>query len=104
MGSSPSPSRRSTSSHPNSGNKGQTIMPVNRSGALALLAGGVLATTRPAAAQADLPLVRIGTDPIDSFGEAYFGADRGIFRDNGVNVQVNTFANGSTIVQGVAGG
>jgi NitT/TauT family transport system substrate-binding protein len=79
-------------------------MTINRSAALALLAGGVLAVTRPAAAQTALPLVRIGTDPIDSFGEAYFGDDRGIFRDNGVNVQVNTFANGSTIIQGVAAG
>ena len=55
-------------------------MPINRTSALALLAGGVLAATRPAAAQADLPLVRVGADPIDSFGEAYFGAERGSFR------------------------
>jgi len=79
-------------------------MMLPRSSALALLAGGVLAGMQPAGAQADLPVVRIGSDPIDSFGEAYFGDARGIFRDNGVNVQISTFANGSTIVQGVIAG
>lgn len=79
-------------------------MTMQRSSALALLAGAVLATTRRAGAQTDLPTVRIGSDPIDSFGEAYFGDDRGIFRENGVNVAISTFANGATIVQGVISG
>ncbi|MGA2394446.1 MAG: ABC transporter substrate-binding protein [Candidatus Lustribacter sp.] len=79
-------------------------MTMQRSSALALLAGAVLAARRPAGAQADLPTVRIGSDPIDSFGEAYFGDERGIFRDNGVNVAISTFANGATIVQGVISG
>jgi NitT/TauT family transport system substrate-binding protein len=77
---------------------------MQRSRALALLTGAVLAAPRSAAAQADLPSVRIGSDPIDSFGEAYFGDERGIFRDNGVNVAISTFANGATIVQGVISG
>jgi NitT/TauT family transport system substrate-binding protein len=75
-----------------------------RAAALALVAGGMLAGTRAASAQATLPIVRIGTDPIDSFGEAYYGDERGIFRDNGINPQVTTLANGSTIVQAVISG
>ena len=75
-----------------------------RSSALALLAGGVLAAARPADAQAAPATVRIGTMSIDPFGETYFGVDRGIYHDNGIDAQLSTLPNGSTIVQSVLGG
>ncbi len=75
-----------------------------RGAALALIAGGVLAGVRPAGAQTDLPVVRIGAMSIDAFGEAYYGTDRGFFQDAGINPQVSTLPNGSTIIQSVLGG
>jgi NitT/TauT family transport system substrate-binding protein len=77
---------------------------LRRNAALALVAGGVLAAGRPAAAQADLPVVRIGTNSNDSLGEAYYGAESGTFRAAGINVQVTTTPNGSTTTQAVVAG
>jgi NitT/TauT family transport system substrate-binding protein len=77
---------------------------LRRSTALALVGGSVLAAVRPAAAQTDLPVVRIGTNPSDSLGEPYYGSEHGIFRDNGINAQVTTLANGSTTLQAVVSG
>lgn len=76
---------------------------MRRRTALALAAGGVLATRVRAFAQ-DQPVVRIATNPVDSLGEPYYGSERGIFRDNGVNAQVTTLSNGSTNVQAVIAG
>lgn len=76
---------------------------MHRKMALALVAGGVLTSRVPAFAQ-DLPVVRIATNPVDSLGEPYYGSDRGIFRDNGVNAQVTTLSNGSTNMQAVIAG
>jgi len=41
---------------------------------------------------------------IDAMGEAYYGADRGFFHDNGVNAAVTTLSNSSAIVQSVLAG
>ncbi|HEY5340557.1 MAG TPA: ABC transporter substrate-binding protein [Candidatus Aquilonibacter sp.] len=75
-----------------------------RSTALALLGGAVLATARAAGAQTAPATVRIGTMSIDPFGETYFGVDQGIYRNNGIDAQLSTLPNGSTIVQSVLGG
>jgi NitT/TauT family transport system substrate-binding protein len=77
---------------------------IPRSAALALVAGGILATTCLASAQTALPTVRIGTMSIDPFGETYFGVDQGIYHSNGIDAQLSTLPNGSTIVQSVLGG
>jgi NitT/TauT family transport system substrate-binding protein len=79
-----------------------SVMP--RSTALTLLAGGLVAATRPAAAQSTPADVRIGTMSLDPFGEAYYGVERGFFRDNGINATLTTLGNGSTIIQAVLGG
>ena len=76
---------------------------MHRKTALALVAGGVLASRIPAAAQ-DLPVVRIASNPVDSLGEPYYGTERGIFHDSGVNAQVTTLSNGSTNMQAVIAG
>jgi NitT/TauT family transport system substrate-binding protein len=77
---------------------------IRRSAALALVAAGVLAATRAARAQAVPTTVRIGTMSLDPFGETYFGVDQGIYRNNGIDAQLSTLPNGSTIVQSVLGG
>jgi NitT/TauT family transport system substrate-binding protein len=76
---------------------------LRRSAALALVAGSVLAG-KAAIAQSELPIVRIGTNPVDPLCEAYYGSERGIFRENGVDAQVTTLANGSTTTQAVVSG
>ena len=76
---------------------------MRRQTVLTLVAGGVLASRAGAFAQ-DLPVVRIATNTVDSLAEPYYGSERGIFRDNGLNAQVSTLANGSTNVQAVVAG
>ena len=76
---------------------------MRRNAALALVAGSVFVASRVAGAQ-ELPLVRIGTNAIDALGEAYYGADSGIFRSNGLNAVVTTTPNGSTTAQAVIAG
>ena len=77
----------------------------SRSAAIGLLAGGAAALgLRPAAAQSDRTVVRIGTNPIDPFGTSYYGVERGFFRQAGVDAQLTTLPNGSTITQAVLGG
>jgi NitT/TauT family transport system substrate-binding protein len=77
---------------------------LRRNAALALVAGSMLAAGRTAEAQAELPIVRIGTNSNDALGEAYYGAESGIFRSNGINAQVTTTPNGSTTTQAVVAG
>lgn len=77
---------------------------MNRGHALGLVAGGVLGAAQPALAQSNLTTVRIGALAIDAFGEAYYGADTGIFQANGINPQISTLTNGATIMASVIGG
>lgn len=77
---------------------------IRRSAALALIAGGMLTSVRPASAQTAPPTVRIGAMSIDAFGEAYFGRDTGIFANNGINPQIMTLSNGAAIMSAVIGG
>lgn len=79
-------------------------MPMSRSAAMTLIAGGVLAAAQPARAQSTATTVRMGTIPIEPSAEAYYGADEGIFAANGIAPVVSTFTNGATIVQAVVGG
>jgi len=77
---------------------------ISRLTALSLVAGGIVAAKRPAGAQTAPATVRIGTMSIDPFGETYFGVDQGIYHNNGIDAQLSTLPNGSTIVQSVLGG
>jgi NitT/TauT family transport system substrate-binding protein len=82
-----------------------TTAPVlSRTAALTLVAGGVLAMARPAAAQSALPTVKIGAQAIDATGEAFYGADAGIYAANGINPQVTLLSNGATVLNGVISG
>lgn len=77
---------------------------MRRNASLALIAAGVLAAPGRISAQSEAAVIRVGTNPVDPLCEPYYGSERGIFRDNGANVQVTTLANGSTTVQGVVSG
>jgi NitT/TauT family transport system substrate-binding protein len=76
---------------------------MKRCGMLTLVAGLCVAGT-PVRAQTAATTVRVGTMSIDPFGEAYYGVDRGFFRDAGIDAQLSTLTNSSTIVQSVLGG
>jgi len=80
------------------------LQAVSRSAALSLIAGGVLATARPGAAQTTAPVVKIGAQAIDAAGEAYYGTDTGIFSANGITPLVTTLTNGATIINAVLSG
>jgi NitT/TauT family transport system substrate-binding protein len=77
---------------------------MQRSTALSLLAGGVLAAAAPAYALTPLPTVRMGTLAIDAGGQAYYGTDAGIFTANGINPQVVTMTGGAAIVAAILSG
>ena len=76
----------------------------SRAGALSLMAGGILAATRPVSAQTALPVVRIGAQAIEPAAEPFYGTEAGIFAANGITPQVTTLGNGAAIVQAVVGG
>ena len=76
---------------------------MKRSGMLTLVAGACAAGV-PARAQTAAATVRVGTMSIDPFGEAYYGVDRGFFHDAGIDAQLSTLTNSSTIVQSVLSG
>jgi NitT/TauT family transport system substrate-binding protein len=65
--------------------------------------GLVLGTRTRAGAQAALP-IRIGATPNDTYAEAYYAAETGIFARNGLTAEVQTFTNGAAVAAAVAGG
>jgi NitT/TauT family transport system substrate-binding protein len=77
---------------------------LTRSAALSLVAGSIAALRSAALGQSELPVVRIGTNPVDPFGTSYYGVDRGFFRDAGIDAQLTTLPNGATITQAVLAG
>jgi len=64
----------------------------------------MLAAGTPALAQTNATNLRIGSMAIDPFGEAYYGLERGFFSDSGINPQISTLTNSSTILQSVLAG
>jgi NitT/TauT family transport system substrate-binding protein len=77
---------------------------INRADALGFMAGSLLAATRPALAQNVATKVRMGAQPMDATGEAFYGADAGIFQANGITPQVTLLNNGATILEAVIAG
>jgi NitT/TauT family transport system substrate-binding protein len=69
-----------------------------------LAAGAVAGAVVPARAQAQSPLIRIGQNAADTFGEGYYAADRGAFAAAGLNVEIMTFPNGAAQAAACAGG
>lgn len=79
-------------------------MMISRSAAMALIGGGMLAATNPAAAQSALSLVRMGAPTIDASAQPWYGSEAGIYQANGIDPQVTVMANAQAIVQAVMAG
>src|SRR5580704_6682474 len=71
-----------------------------------VLTGALLAFTLHAASAADVPLqtIRVATVPADAGSEVYYAQKLGIFKDNGLDVQITGLANGSAVTSAVIGG
>ena len=74
-----------------------------RTAALSLIAGAAVAAARPALAQTP-PIVKMGAQALDATGEAFYGADAGIFAANGITPAVTLLPSGATILNAVLGG
>jgi NitT/TauT family transport system substrate-binding protein len=77
---------------------------MNRLAAISTAAAGLLIGRRPAAAQAALATVRMGTSPVDALGEPFYGADAGTWQANGINPDITYFASGANIVTAMVAG
>jgi NitT/TauT family transport system substrate-binding protein len=78
---------------------------LDRSAFLQLSAAAALAAVAPAPAGAqDAPLIRLALTPNDSYAEGLYGQDTGMFKNAGLNVEVNVLASGAAIVAAVAAG
>jgi NitT/TauT family transport system substrate-binding protein len=77
---------------------------MRRISALATIASGIALAAAPASAQTTLPVVRIGASPIDSTSEAPYGAEQGIFADNGITPKITMISGGSTIMAAMLAG
>lgn len=56
------------------------------------------------AAESDATVIRMATSPIDSAAEPYYAQEMGFFRKAGLNVELQTIANGAAIAAAVASG
>lgn len=76
---------------------------ISRSAALSFISGVLAAVTLPTriSAQAAGTPVRMGAMVMDAAGEAYYGADFGIWAANGFVPQITTAQTGQAIIQGV---
>jgi NitT/TauT family transport system substrate-binding protein len=77
---------------------------LTRSRALTLAAAGVAGALAPRPARAQSPTIRLGQNAVDTFGEGYYAADRGLFAAAGLNVEVLTFPNGAAQAAACVGG
>jgi NitT/TauT family transport system substrate-binding protein len=77
---------------------------VSRSTALGVIAGSLLVTAAPSAAQTGATVVRMGGQTIEPTAEPYYGDQAGIFAAGGITPQVETLGNGAAMIQAVAGG
>jgi NitT/TauT family transport system substrate-binding protein len=70
-----------------------------------LLAGLILFSPLPAAAQtAPLETLHVGVIPAEISGCLFYGIDKGYFKAQGLNIDVQLFTNGGAIAAGIASG
>jgi NitT/TauT family transport system substrate-binding protein len=74
---------------------------LSRRAAIAMTAAFAAATTVRVRAESTL---RVGCTANDTYAEAYYAQDLGLFRKAGLAVDVKTFTNGASVAQAVAGG
>jgi NitT/TauT family transport system substrate-binding protein len=77
---------------------------ISRSAAMSFMAGGFAACALPAGAQSAAAPVRMGSMAIDASAGPYYGADAGIWTQNGVAAQITMSQTGNAILQGVVAG
>ncbi len=80
------------------------VLATSRSTALATLLAFVGALAAPATAQNAPIAVRVAATANDTYAEAYYAQELGLFKKAGLDVQLTTFANGASAAQAVAGG
>ena len=68
------------------------------------LVAGALAVPRVASAQAAPTVVRLGTSAVESYSLAYYGVERGFFKNANLDVQISTFPGGGAVMAAAAGG
>jgi NitT/TauT family transport system substrate-binding protein len=71
---------------------------------LSMFAGGAAAAAMPTAGWTQTPVIRIGQNANDAFGEGFYSAEQGYFGAAGLNVEITTFANGAAQAAACAGG
>lgn len=79
-------------------------MQLTRARALTLAAGAASAVFVPNVVRSQTPVIRIGQNANDAFGEGYYSAEQGYFTAAGLNVEITTFANGAAQAAACAGG
>ena len=77
---------------------------ISRAQSLALIATGLGAATASAAFAQEATPVRIGFVPGDTYSEAIFGHQAGIFAKAGIDAQLTVLANAGAVAAAVAGG
>jgi len=75
-----------------------------RSAAMSFMAVGLAAFARPTAPQTAGAPVRMGSMAIDAAAQPYFGADAGIWAQNGILAQITMAQTGNAIMEGVMAG
>jgi NitT/TauT family transport system substrate-binding protein len=75
----------------------------SRASFLVITAGAAAAAARPVRAQA-LPPLRVGTAPADSFAQAWYAQELGLFSKAGLTVDVQMFNSGTAAASAVIGG
>jgi NitT/TauT family transport system substrate-binding protein len=71
---------------------------------MSFMAGGMAAVALPAAAQTPGSPIRMGSMAIDASAQPYYGADAGIWAQNGIIAQITMSQTGNAIMQGVIAG
>lgn len=77
---------------------------LGRRAALGLLAAAPAAFALPARAAGPPLTVKIGVQPVESAGQAFYGKDLGWFDQAGVDVQISSMASGPALVAAVLSG
>ncbi len=83
--------------------KSRTMQHVSRSQALGFMAGAAL-LPRVASAQNAPVKVRVGSVAADTYAEAYYALDLGLFDKAGLSVEIVPFNNGAAMAAAAAGG
>ena len=77
---------------------------ISRSTALGVIGAGAAMLPRTAWAQTAPVKLRVGSVPADTYAEAYYALDLGLFDKAGLSVEIAPFTNGAAMAAAAAGG